>query len=263
MRNSDPSKLAAFLAVVLFSTLIIDNINTNIALAFVPSSHKTRNVFSSSIKSTKNYTYKRNKKSTRKAPNESLNNNNKEPSEILKQQNHFFSQKKINDVLDRCFMQENENKKITKENKELMLKLCQAANLSRPSKIQYLAWPKLLQGNHVIIGDQTGSGKTLGYLLPLLHRMMTQAPKANPINNKVSPKLIILAPTAELAQQVSKVCKSIAKYMSFSTLCITATDDDKTPVGKQIIDIKRNTRNIDVIGKLHTISFLFMLKDTK
>ena len=79
----------------------------------------------------------------------------------------------------------------------------------------------------------------------------------------MSPKLIILTPAAELVQQVSKVCNSIAKYMSFSVLCITATDNDKTPVRKQIIDIKRNTRNIDVIGKLHIISFLFMLKDIK
>ena len=50
-------------------------------------------------------------------------------------------------------------------------RLCDAANISRPSKVQSLAWPHLLRGESCVIADQTGSGKTLSYLLPLLMRL--------------------------------------------------------------------------------------------
>ncbi len=40
--------------------------------------------------------------------------------------------------------------------------------LSRPSKIQTIAYPHVLAGTSCVIAEQTGSGKTLAYVLPLL-----------------------------------------------------------------------------------------------
>lgn len=271
--------------VELYKVLIILAIlNNGLITAFVPQStiYKAKPVVfsctkvksSSLLSSKKNYDNKKQISSSTSGTLKNNNNNNINLSDVLKEHNHFYSQKEINDILDRSFFLEDEedknndkrikeNIKKIRENKKLMLKLCQASNINRPSKIQYLAWPRLLQGNNVIIGDQTGSGKTIAYLLPLLHRMImkqkTTQTKTNQDtkNKKVSPKIVILTPTAELAQQVSTVCRSIAKYMSFSTMCITSIGDDQTPIGKQISEIKRTSKSVDVIvstpGRLATL----------
>ena len=44
--------------------------------------------------------------------------------------------------------------------------------IEQPSKIQALSYQTILSGKHSIVADQTGSGKTLSYLLPTLQRMI-------------------------------------------------------------------------------------------
>ena len=57
----------------------------------------------------------------------------------------------------------------------------------------------------VLIADQTGSGKTLSYLLPsLLAALLAPLPN-HPPHQPASPRLLVLAPTAELAFPVSQV----------------------------------------------------------
>ncbi|AKC60286.1 DEAD/DEAH box helicase [Blochmannia endosymbiont of Camponotus (Colobopsis) obliquus] len=73
-----------------------------------------------------------------------------------------------------------------------------------PSPIQLRCIPYLLAGRDVLGMAQTGSGKTAAFVLPLLHN--------------VNPKLmvtqvLILAPTRELAIQVSTVCSEFSKYI--------------------------------------------------
>jgi superfamily II DNA/RNA helicase len=73
--------------------------------------------------------------------------------------------------------------------------------LTVPSKIQALSSLGVSSGKHCIIADQTGSGKTLAYLLPTLQRMVEE--RSLGINkNSVSPFMVVLAPTAELAMYV-------------------------------------------------------------
>mmetsp|Transcript_14877 Transcript_14877/g.21291 ORF Transcript_14877/g.21291 Transcript_14877/m.21291 type:complete len:731 (-) Transcript_14877:51-2243(-) len=107
-------------------------------------------------------------------------------------------------------------------------KLCEGAKISKPSRVQALAWPVLLEGEPAIIADQTGSGKTLAYLLPLLKRMFSNEAKDKSNNSSSSkkpgsPKILILAPTTELAFQIHSVCNQIAKSIPFRTKVLTAT----------------------------------------
>jgi len=101
-----------------------------------------------------------------------------------------------------------------------------ALGLERPSKIQALSFGEVYSGKTCIVADQTGSGKTLAYLLPTIQRMVelirngtiAQAPSR-------SPYVVIVTPTTELANQVSKVVKSVANTLKFRTACITSTSD--------------------------------------
>eukprot|EP00980_Cylindrotheca_fusiformis_P013715 scaffold3526_cov115-Cylindrotheca_fusiformis.AAC.5 len=135
---------------------------------------------------------------------------------------------------------------------ETFLPLCQGAEITRPSRIQSLAWPKIMSGSHTIVADQTGSGKTLAYLLPLLQRAL-QTPSSKSL--KGAPKILILAPTAELADQLRVVCEKIARTVSFKTMVVTATGKMKTSIRDQIRMIQRQP--IDVMistpGRISTI----------
>ncbi|WP_331000809.1 DEAD/DEAH box helicase [Radiobacillus kanasensis] len=66
--------------------------------------------------------------------------------------------------------------------------------ISEPTPIQVQAIPKLLAGKDVIGQAQTGTGKTLAFLLPILE-------KINPENSNV--QALVLSPTRELALQIS------------------------------------------------------------
>jgi len=76
-----------------------------------------------------------------------------------------------------------------------------------PTPIQSRLIPVLLSSSNAVVSAQTGSGKTLAYLLPALQSIN---PDAKPLSHHY-PKLFILSPTKELAQQIYDVCKPFAK----------------------------------------------------
>lgn len=151
---------------------------------------------------------------------------------------HFFSRK---DLTDPSF----------KVDTNTFMPLCKGAGITRPSRIQSLAWPQILSGKHTIVADQTGSGKTLAYLLPLLQRVL-QTPASK---NNGAPKLLILAPTAELADQIREVCMKISETVPFRTMVVTANGKYTTTIRDQIRLIQRQP--IDVMistpGRISTI----------
>jgi ATP-dependent RNA helicase DDX31/DBP7 len=79
---------------------------------------------------------------------------------------------------------------------------------TQPTKIQAQAIPALIEGRDALIQAQTGSGKTLCYLLPVLNQL--QAPKVR-LSRDDGTHALILAPTRELVIQIEEVWKQIAK----------------------------------------------------
>lgn len=82
---------------------------------------------------------------------------------------------------------------------------------SLPTPIQAQAIPVVLQGEDVMGAAQTGTGKTAGFALPILQRLMVHA------NASVSParhpvRALMLAPTRELADQIYVNVRDYAKY---------------------------------------------------
>lgn len=109
---------------------------------------------------------------------------------------------------------------------ESMTGVISALNLQRPSKIQALSYGEILAGKTCIIADQTGSGKTLAYLLPTTQRMFDLIRKGViPQAESRSPYVVVIAPTTELANQVSRVVKSLSNTLKFRTACVTSISD--------------------------------------
>ena len=81
-----------------------------------------------------------------------------------------------------------------------------AMGYSMPTPIQSKAIPIVMQGRDVMGAAQTGTGKTAGFALPIIHRLLPQASaSASPARHPV--RALILAPTRELAEQVAENVK--------------------------------------------------------
>ncbi len=76
-----------------------------------------------------------------------------------------------------------------------------------PTEIQKRALPVLLAGESVVGVSETGSGKTLAYALPVLHHLKNLENQGSAITESARPRCIVLVPTRELGEQVSKVFK--------------------------------------------------------
>jgi len=75
-----------------------------------------------------------------------------------------------------------------------------------PTPIQERAIPEVAAGRDVVAESQTGSGKTAAFALPILQRLALETSQARAL------RVLVLAPTRELALQVAAAFKSFAKY---------------------------------------------------
>ena len=81
--------------------------------------------------------------------------------------------------------------------------------ITTPTPIQEKAFSPILSGRDVMGIAQTGTGKTLAYLLPIL--------KQYQFSKSDNPSVLIVVPTRELVVQVTEVVKKLTAYMSVRT----------------------------------------------
>jgi ATP-dependent RNA helicase RhlE len=77
-----------------------------------------------------------------------------------------------------------------------------------PTEIQLRALPILLAQKSVVGVAETGSGKTLAYVLPILYHLKTLETTGKAVKESSSPRALVIIPTRELGEQVSKVFKT-------------------------------------------------------
>ncbi|WP_198958827.1 DEAD/DEAH box helicase [Candidimonas nitroreducens] len=98
---------------------------------------------------------------------------------------------------------------------EPLLRAISDTGYSQPTPIQAQAIPTVMQGTDVLAAAQTGTGKTAGFTLPILHQLM-QRPLAQ--RKPGRPRCLILTPTRELAAQVEESVRTYGKYTSMRTM---------------------------------------------
>jgi ATP-dependent RNA helicase RhlE len=91
-----------------------------------------------------------------------------------------------------------------------------------PTPIQLQAIPAVLNGGDLLAGAQTGTGKTAGFTLPILHRLSTDANGAAITSNTTARPIraLILTPTRELAAQVEESVRIYGKYTKLNSTVI-------------------------------------------
>ncbi|KAJ8014133.1 hypothetical protein DPEC_G00037090 [Dallia pectoralis] len=97
---------------------------------------------------------------------------------------------------------------------------------SKPTPIQSQAWPVSLKGDDLIAIAQTGTGKTLAYLLPGFIHMDGQ-----PVKNRKrdGPGMLVLTPTRELALQIESECNKYS-YKGFKCVCVYGGGDRRAQI---------------------------------
>src|SRR5215831_10019936 len=93
---------------------------------------------------------------------------------------------------------------------------CEQMGYKEPTHIQKKAIPVVLEGGDLIAFAETGTGKTAAFLLPILHKLMTG-------KRPVGTKVLVLAPTRELANQTDAFCRLVAPRTITCTSIIGGT----------------------------------------
>ncbi|KAI5806804.1 ATP-dependent RNA helicase-like protein dbp7 [Peziza echinospora] len=141
--------------------------------------------------------------------------------------------------------------------------------MKAPTAIQKAAIPDLITtDSDAFIQAQTGSGKTLTYLLPILHRIMSLTPpRAGPggimLGRTMGLYAIIMAPTRELSQQIMKVLTTLSHAKNgphwIVSGCVTGGEKKKSEKARlrkgmnilvatpgRLLDHLENTESLDV-----------------
>ena len=141
-------------------------------------------------------------------------------------------------------------------NPELVAALAKQS-ISEPTPIQTIAYPVLLEGKDAYLNAETGTGKTLAYLLPLFARI---DPKL------AATQLMVVAPTHELALQIQRQCCDLAQNAGWPLHTLLLIGG--TVIDRQIEKLKKKPqivvgstgRMVELIrlGKLkaHTVKML-------
>lgn len=98
-----------------------------------------------------------------------------------------------------------------------VLRAISDAGYSSPTPIQAQAIPYVLRGGDLLAGAQTGTGKTAGFTLPILHRL-SEMPVAPAVKGR--PRCLILSPTRELAAQIGESVTTYGKYLPLKSMVV-------------------------------------------
>jgi ATP-dependent RNA helicase DDX5/DBP2 len=107
-----------------------------------------------------------------------------------------------------------------------------------PTPIQAQAWPICKQGRDIISVARTGSGKTMGFLVPVFERIRELQALVRgrpPYTRDCRPYAVVLAPTRELAMQIGVEASKHGKFLDVQTVVVYGG----APKGGQIGDLMR------------------------
>ncbi|XP_013614031.1 PREDICTED: DEAD-box ATP-dependent RNA helicase 14-like [Brassica oleracea var. oleracea] len=104
------------------------------------------------------------------------------------------------------------------------------AGFSAPTPIQAQSWPIAMQGRDIVAIAKTGSGKTLGYLIPgFMHLQHIRN------DSRMGPTILVLSPTRELATQIQDEAVKFGRSSRISCTCLYGG----APKGPQLRDLER------------------------
>ncbi|KAJ1332020.1 ATP-dependent RNA helicase DBP3 [Microdochium nivale] len=133
-----------------------------------------------------------------------------------------------------------------------------------PTPIQAASWPFGLSGRDIVGVAETGSGKTLGFGLPLINAVLGTPKQERPgFNSRI--RAVVVSPTRELAMQTSEQLTTLGALVGLKTVCIyggASKDEQRTQLRRADIIVATPGRLKDFIeegtAKLEGASFVVL-----
>lgn len=91
---------------------------------------------------------------------------------------------------------------------------------TQPSPIQEKAIPAVIEGNDIMAAAQTGTGKTAGFTLPILHKLTKGGTQIKSAAKSNQARVLILTPTRELAAQIAESVETYGKNLSLRSTVV-------------------------------------------
>ena len=110
---------------------------------------------------------------------------------------------------------------------EKLVKGLEKKNITVPTKVQSLTIEKILENKDLLVNSETGSGKTLSYLLPMFEKIDT---------TKRETQVLVLAPTHELVMQIANEAKLLGENSGIAVTSFAIIGE--VNIQKQIKNIK-------------------------
>jgi ATP-dependent RNA helicase RhlE len=130
-----------------------------------------------------------------------------------------------------------------------LLNALNAEGYSEPTPIQSEVIPAVIGKKDVLGIAKTGSGKTAGYVLPILHNL-----QAATVSSYREPTVLVLVPTRELADQVQQVFQTFIPFLTGRVTCLAVSggvsiNPQMQAVGKADIVVATPGRLLELVEK--------------
>ena len=102
---------------------------------------------------------------------------------------------------------------------EPLLQAVQKLGFQQPTAVQLAAIPRTLARRDLLVSAETGSGKTVAFLLPTLQQLLATPTEA------YGTRALVLVPTRELAKQIYQQCQQLLEFTSLQVGLITGGAD--------------------------------------
>ncbi|KAI3637919.1 hypothetical protein MIR68_004568 [Amoeboaphelidium protococcarum] len=135
-----------------------------------------------------------------------------------------------------------------------LLRALEKQNFTKPTLIQSSVIEIALQGKDIVGKAKTGSGKSLSYILPILHKILQSQQASGRVK---STKAVIIVPSRELAAQVKQQIKQVTTFCNDYASALNITNDKiqlvMTAIAQEIPDILIGTPKslLQVAEQLH------------
>lgn len=120
------------------------------------------------------------------------------------------------------------------------------------TNIQRQGWPKLMENHHTLIAAETGCGKTICYLMPIMQKVLER--KASEENSRKfnTPLAVILTPDRELATQIGGVIEKLSQNLNIRVKTILGGNTKQLMLNPDFEDVDIVVASVGALSKLVT-----------
>ncbi|CAH1396753.1 unnamed protein product [Nezara viridula] len=135
---------------------------------------------------------------------------------------------------------------------DLLIDALERLGFSRPTKIQADSIPVILSGKNTLIAAETGCGKTLAYLIPVIQQILKWKEKSPSDRSPNTPLAVVISPSRELAGQIGYAAKELSHHLPFSSHVLIGGRTKQKMLSPEFKNVDLLVATLGALSKLTT-----------